>query len=248
MNKDCYNAVIGEMKELLDQQQFVADGDIFKNEKKAIKVYYNDANKTFNLGVAEVVDGNVADFAVANSWLFDDDQTAKDAISVGVDFTDTLRKILGLKKSVRNFTNEISLPTTEKGADITVTTLTQKLLAIFPQFKDTYKEEVALYGRFLYIDFYAKYFIPEIKKMLVDKKSKKSVKKLFDMLEELYVQGDSATTDAVVMSIAAAAYGDKEATESAALQMAENAHMKTSVDEFTKRIKASKKLREIIIR
>ncbi len=248
MNKECYNVVIAEMKAVLDEQKFEYVGEIFKNDSKAVKVYYNEENSTFNLGLAEINEGVVGDFTVANSWLFDSEQTEKDAVSVGIDFADTLRKSLGIKRTTRSNTREISLPTTQKGDEVTLTTLTQKLLAIFTQYKETYKAEVSLYGKFLYVDFYAKYFIPEIRRMLTDGANKKQLKKLFDMLDEMYVEGDSATTDAVVMVIAAAAYNDEKATETAKKQMSENSHMNIAVSEFTKRIKASKKLREAIIR
>lgn len=249
MNIECYNAIIAEMQVLLDGQKFVKDGEIFKNENKAVKVFYNEDRKTVNLAVADVSEEGIGDFATVNSWLFGDDQGPKDATSVGVDFADTLRGELGIKKASRSVANNIALPTSEKGDSITLTTLTQKLLAIYPQYKDTYKEEVAKYGKFLFIDFYTRYFIPEIKALIAGgEANRKQLKKVFDMLDEIYVQGDSAATDAVVMVIATAIYGDDKAIETANNQMGENTHMKISVKEMLAQIKSNKKLAAALIK
>ena len=248
MNIECYNAIIAEMQVLLDGQKFVKDGEIFKNENKAVKVFFDEDRKTVNLAVADVAE-EIGDFVTVNSWLFGEDQGVKDAASVGVDFADTLRGELGIKKSSRSVTNNVALPTTEKGDSITLTTLTQKLLAIFPQYKETYKAEVAKYGKFLYIDFYTRYFVPEMKGLLGSAAiNRKQLKKVFDMLEEIYVQGDSAATDAVIMLIAASVYGDEKAIEAANTQMGENKHMITSVKELLAQIKSNKKLAAALIK
>ena len=47
MNKNCYNAVIEEMKPLLDGQKFVFEGDAYKNENKAVKVSFDEETKMF---------------------------------------------------------------------------------------------------------------------------------------------------------------------------------------------------------
>ncbi len=249
MNKKCYEAVIAEMKVLLDGQKFVAEGDIFKNEDKAVKVYYSDEQKLFILAIADVVSGEVGEFTDVASWLFGDDQNEKDAVAVGVDFADTLRGKLGIKASaVRSATN-IALPTSEKGESVNVSALTQRLLANFPQFKETYKASVAKYGKFLYLDFFTTYFVPEIKNMLAGTvANKKQLKKLFDMLDEVYVDGDAEATDAVVAIIAAAVYGNDTALETVNGLIEENKHLKLSLAEFLGTMKKNKKLQKALIK
>ena len=249
MNNECYNAVINEMQVLLDGQKFVKDGDIYKNDSRAVKVYYDGEKQTFNLGIAEVTDGEVGEFSVANSWLFEENQTAKDAAAVGTDFADTLRTTLGIKKSVRNSSSDIALPTADKGDEITVLSLTQKLLAIFPQYKEVYKQDVARYGKYLYIDFISRNFIPEIKRLVAGgAANRRQLKKIFDMLDEMYVKGDSATSDMVVMIIAACSYENTEAYEAVKGYIESDKHLVTSVDGVLKEFKGNRKLREALIK
>lgn len=249
MDKKYYNAVIEEMQALLDGQKFVADGDIFKNEKKAVKVSFNEEAKMWELFVADVTEDTVGEFSLLASWLFEDDQTERDAAAVGVDFADTLRSALGLKKNVTKTAGQIALPTTEKGDAVTVSTLIQKLLATFPEFKEEYKESVAKYGKFLSVEFFTTRFAPAIKQMLANQKgNKKAVKKLFDMLKDLYVEGDTEAVDMVVALICSAIYGKEEFIKIFEEQAADNTHLISSVKELMKLVKSNKKLREALVK
>lgn len=249
MDNKCYEAVIAEMQPLLDGQKFIADGNVYKNETKTVKVCFDEESKLFSLWVADVTDGEMGEFSVLSSWLFEDDQTAKDAAAVGVDFADTLRSHMGLKKTTRDLSANIALPTFEKGDAVTVTTLTQKLLAIFPEYKDTYKASVAKYGKFLYQDFFMTNFVPSIKVLLSGKAAnKKPIKKLFDMLSELYVEGDGETVDQIIAIIAAAIYDNDEYIAIFKEYTEGNEHLQKSVEELLVFIKNNKKLRAALIR
>lgn len=246
MNENCYNAVINEMKPLLDGQKFVLDGDTYKNDVKAVRVAYDENTKMFVLEIADVTDGEQGEFGTASSWLFEDNQTERDAAAVGVDFADTLRIALGVKADRRR-TTDVALPTAEKGDGVNILTLTQKLLATYPQFKETYKADVAAHGKFLHINFFVTYFVPAIQADLRDSKTnKKAVKKLFDMLTDMYIDGDTTTTDMVVALLCAVAYGDDALTEAVKTQIGDNKHMLTSFNEMLACVKGSKKLREAL--
>ncbi len=249
MNKNCYDAVIEEMKPLLDGQKFVLEDGVYKNETKAVKVCFDEEAKQFALWVSDVENGNDGQYTLLTSWLFEDDQTERDAAAVGVDFADTLRANLGLKKTATKTAGQIALPTTEKGDAVTVSTLIQKLLAVFPEFKEDYKESVAKYGKFLSVDFFTTKFAPAIKEMLSDTKgNKKAIKKLFDMLEDIYIEGDGEAVDMVVALISAAIYGNEEYIKIFKEQKAENAHMISSVEALLSLIKNNKKLRAALIK
>lgn len=249
MNKNCYNAVIEEMKPLLDGQKFALDGDVYRNDIKAVQVCYDETSKMFILKVADITDGITGEFFVLSSWLFEEDQTERDAAAVGVDFADTLRANLGLKKTVSKSAGQIALPTTEKGDAVTVSTLIQKLLAVFPEFKEDYKESVAKYGKFLSVDFFTTKFAPAIKEMLSDTKgNKKAIKKLFDMLEDIYIEGDGEAVDMVVALICSAIYGNEDYIKIFKEQKADNTHMISSVEAMLSLVKTNKKLRAALIK
>ena len=207
MDKKYFDTIISEMQVLLDGQKFVLDGEVYKNEQKALKIEYNSEAKQFILLLADIENGEMGEFYVASSWLFDETQNEKDALAVGVDFADTLRSSLGVKKE--RAAVSVDLPVADKNDTATISALTQKLLATFPQFKDTYKESVAEYNKFLYLDFYVNNFVPAVKN-LIETGTKKQNKKLFDMLSEMYNTGKGDTTDAVVALICAAIYNNEK--------------------------------------
>ena len=245
MDKKYFDALISEMQVLLDGQKFTLDGDVYKNEKKAVKIEYNEEIKQFLLLIADVTDGEVGEFATASSWLFDETQNEKDAAAVGVDFADTLRASLGVKKA-KTVAN-VELPVADKSESVNIAALTQKLLAVFPQFKDAYKASVQKYNKFLYIDFFAENFVPAIKQV-VDAGNKKQAKKLFDMLSEMYNTGKGETTDAVVMLLSAVQFGDAQRGEFIAEQIEENKHLKTALAQFSLILAKNKKLQSALIK
>ena len=89
--------------------------------------------------------------------------------------------------------------------------------------------------------------MPAIQADLRDgKANKKAVKKLFDMLADMYVDGDTNTTDTVVALLCATAYGDEALTEAVRAQLGENKHMLNSFNDMLAVAKGSKKLREAL--
>lgn len=245
MDKKYFDAIISEMKVLLDGQNFRLDGEIYKNEQKAIKIEYNEEAKLFNLLIADVNEDEVSEFSTVNTWYFDETQNERDAAAVGVDFADTLRSNLGLKKE--KSTAKVDLPVADKSDSATVSALTQKLLATFPQFKETYKESVAEYNKFLYLDFFTANFVPAIKN-LFETGTKKQLKKLFDMLSDMYNTGNGETTDAVVAIVSAAIYNNEKGAELFIEHTVENKHMQTAVREFSKLLEKNKKLQAALIK
>lgn len=245
MDKKYFDALVSEMQVLLDGQKFVLDGDTYKNEQKAVKIEYNEEIKQFQLLIADVTDGAIGEFAVASSWLFDDGQNERDAAAVGVDFADTLREKLGVKKA--KTVASVELPVADKSESVNIAALTQKLLAVFPQFKDTYKDSVQKHNKFLYLDFFAENFVPAIKQM-IETGNKKQAKKLFDMLSDMYNMGNGETTDAVVALLCAAGFNDAEKTEFINEQIADNQHLKTALNQFALILNKNKKLQEALIK
>ena len=184
-------------------------------------------------------EGNQTDFSELTAWLFDDSQNEKDAISVGIDFADTLRKNMGIKAKVNAVA--VELPTATKGGALKVSGFTKKLLDIYPQYKDEYKEHMALYGNFLYLNFFAKTLVVQIKEAMQGG-NKKTVKKLYELLENGYIHGDKDTINAIVASLAAAAYNDIKIKEAIDNMLADNSHFKASFDNFSATFASKKKL------
>lgn len=207
MDNRYYDNVISEMQSFLDENNFKAlDDGSFICDTKKVKVEYSDEKQMYSLFIADVENGKAGEYEVATAWLFDDSQNAKDAFSVGVDFTATLRENMGIKIK-RAVSTEIDLPSATKSGSYTISGFSKKLLDIFPALKDEYKAHVAHYGNFLYLSFLGEHLVPQMKKILLAN-DKKGNKKLIEFMSDCFNKGDRETANAVVAATAAAIYND----------------------------------------
>ncbi len=247
MDNRYYSSVIEEMQPFFDEHGFSAREDgSFLSENRSVKIEYSEEKQMYLLSCAEVTDGVVGEYSELSSWLFDDSQNAKDAASVGVDFTATLRENMGIKIK-RKPMSEVDLPSAQKSGALTVAGFTKKVLDVFPQYKDAYKEHVATYGNFLYMEFYSETLIPQIQQILGEG-AKKTVKKLFELLEMGYIQGDRDTVNIIVASVAAAVYNSTELQDAANQMLDSNPHFKSAVIAFIPVLKSKKKLAAALIK
>ena len=182
MDNRYYDNVIAEMQSFLDENNFKAEGDSFVNDTRKITVKYNEDRQTYSLLVAVKEDGEYSEDTDINTWLFDDSQNAKDAESVGIDFVNSLKKNMGIR-SYRGIGSNIELPTASKNGNVNINGFTKKMLDVFPSLKDPYKDYVALYGNFLYINFFGEFLVPELKAVFEDG-NKKQIKKVYEAANE----------------------------------------------------------------
>lgn len=236
------------MKPFLEENGFKENDNVFSNEKKAFTVKYDEEKQMYKLSVADVdsESGSIGEYTEINSWLFDDSQNAKDAASVGIDFTSSLRKKLGIK-TVRKVNSNIELPTISKGDSINITAFTKKMLDIFPVLKDEYKEHVAKYGNFLYLNFFGEHLVPLLSN-LFENGTKKQIKKLYDVLGDFYVKGDRDTINTIVALLCAASYKKDTAITAIREMLAENSHFLSSYDNFIPVFAKNKKLLEALVK
>lgn len=234
--------VLEEMQPLFDEQGFkaVKNGE-YKREDRSVLVEYDDARQMYVLKTAEA-DG---EYTEISSWLFDDSQTERDAGSVGIDFTETLRERLGVKKNARA-ERIIDMPTAQKdGADIA--TFAKKMLDVYPQLKEPYRAHIAKYGNFLYLNFFGEHLVPQLHSVLYAG-NKKDIKKVFSVFESTYITGDKDTVNAMLAVIAAAVCDDNAAQENLSNTLAENTHMLKAVTELIPQIKKNKKLSAALLK
>lgn len=247
MDNRYYDNVIGEMQSFLDENNFKClDDGSFKSENKQVKVEYDEARQMYLLKIAGIEDGVVGEYNEVSAWLFDDSQNVKDAASVGVDFTATLRENLGIKIK-RAVSTEIELPSANKSGSLTMAGFTKKLLDIFPAFKDSYKEHVAHYGQYLYLDFLGEYFVPQLKNVFTVN-DKKQVKKLVEFLSDGFNKGDRETANAVVAVCSAAVYKDNDLKERFLEAVAEEKYLKEAVANFLPVFQSNKKLVSLLVK
>ena len=229
------------MQPFLDEQGFdKTENGYFQNKQKSIKIEYDENRQMYLLLVADIENEKVGKYTEINAWLFDDTQNAKDAVSVGIDFTASLRKLLGIKTK-RASNTEIELPSFSKSGSITITGFTKKMLDFFPSIKDGYKEHITKYGNFLYLNFFGQYLVPQISTVLLSD-NKKQIKKLFDLLDDLYIKGDKDTVNAIVAILCATAHKDIKAVEIIHQSLETDKHFLSSFENFLPIFPKSKKL------
>ena len=220
MNIEAYNLIIDKIRPLLDGRGFKAvdleDGSYFENGETAVRVIFKEDKKLFCLQKAALSEqGKPEDFTDVSEWLFEDGSKTDYAASIGSDFEDTLREVLGIKPSLGR-QNAVSIPGRSKKNDQpTVTTLTGNFLTVFPQYKEEYPKFIAKNGTFLYVEFYETVAAPLLKELLAAN-DKKRLQKYFDMLDEAYRLGDREVRAVVSTCVLATALkGEDELTESA---------------------------------
>ena len=240
--------VIAEMQSFFNENGFKEEDGIFKNDKKAVKVEYSDERQMYILKTADIEEDGKFELTEASAWLFDDSQNAKDAVAVGIDFSSTLKDEMGIKvKRSAVATSAVDLPTASKDGSYNIASFTKKMLDVFPVLKDEYKAHVAVYGNFLYLNFFGEKLVPQIKAVLLEN-NKKSVKKLFDVLQNGYLHGDSDTVNAIVAVLAAACAKDDAIKANAVAALGDNKHFIDSLTQFLPVLCANKKLSAALLK
>jgi len=236
------------MQPFFDENGFKAVENGFINDNKAFIVNYSDERQMYVLSVADVEDGKAGEYREINSWLFDDSQNAKDTVAVGIDFVSSLRSELGIKPTRRsaNATN-IDLPSASKGDNIDIGGFSKKLLDVFPPLKDEYKQHVATYGNFLYLNFFGEHLVP-ILKNLFETGSKKQIKKFYEVLEDAYIKGNRETVNLAVVLLCAAANDSEVITTAIREMLAENSHFLNAFNNLLPVFAKNKKLQSALLK
>lgn len=250
MNSQVLEKILEQLSGIIETAGFKANEDKteYKNEKVAFKICHDEEKKLLLLDIAQIGEnGEVGEYSNASSWLFENPEELRDAESAGMDFFDTLKGKIGMKGTRINKNGEIAMPSKEKsGNSFNVEAFCAKMLAIYPQLKEEYKNHIAEYGSFLYIDFFKTHIVPQIEKLL-DENNKKSLKKVFPVLDDVYVNGDRTVQNVVVGVVLCGAVKDNESRYQAAMEaMAEHQFLKVAFFNIMKRYKTDKAFKAML--
>jgi hypothetical protein len=244
MNVQVLDRILEQLNGIIETAGFKANEDKteFKNEKLAFKISHNEEKKLLILDVAAVDEsGSVGEYSTASSWLFENEDDLRDAESAGMDFFDTLKGKVGLKNTRINRNGEIAMPSKEKsGNSYNVEAFCAKILAIYPNLKDEYKAHITHYGTFLYVDFFKTKVVPYIEALL-DENNKKNLKKVFAVLDDVYVNGDRTTQNVLIGVVLCGAVKDnKERYDVAMEALSEYQFLKVAFFNIINRYKSDK--------
>lgn len=244
MTENIKNIILDNMKSLIDEKSFKEENGVFSNEEYAFKVEHDEEAKLLKLLVATKEEGEIKDFTEASAFLFEDETNERDAASAGLDFLDTAKLKFGVKAG-RYYNANVALPkATSKIPNIEA--LTAKILNIYPELKDAYKEHVAKYNDFLYLEFYKTYVTVKVREV-VDSKNKKQIKKIFSMLSDMFNEGDKMVGDIIVgVILTGAANFDKARQELILEHLNDYKYLKPAVFNYFALANKDKKIKEML--
>lgn len=247
----------GLLYEFLNSNGFSSKGQdtgFYKGEEKIYKVSYDEAGKEFSISAATIVaDEESASFKVLSSWLFDEENHGpKDISLIAEDFISTVAAEEGIKLSSSNAVDIENVALPEKaaqGEEPGIEAFAQKFLALFPQYKDNYKEMIAKYGDFLYVEFFKTYAVEKLCELKADEvKNKKALKKYWDMLGHMHYEGEQIVGDIICAVIIAGSYKGDTAAFSASAEafLGDYPFLKTAGYGAVSNYKSDKKLQVVL--
>ena len=230
------------------------DTGFYKSEDKIYTISYEDDAKLFVLSSAAIItDSKDANYSTLSTWYFDEaNHGAKDIQCIADDFIGTVAKMEGIRiiSSGVTDTSNITLPEKKKDGDEPgIEAFAGKFLALFPQYKDAYKEMIATYGDFLYVEFFKTYAVEKLCELKADEaKNKKQLKKYFDMLGQMHYDGESIVGDVICSVIFAGAFkgNTAEYLELANVYLTDWQFLKSAGLAAVNNYRSDKKLRELL--
>lgn len=199
LNK-AFDGIVDKVEKALSQQGFTklnvasdkADEKValFSNDTVAYSVIHTSSNNHMMLRSCGMTDeGPDNDWKNLATWLFDpENDTMKDAESIGKDFSELLsgskqiKKVQQAKKKKKN--------KDEGNADPEF--LAKRFVTFFPELKDEIKAETDAYYPMRGVTFAKNSLVPKIQEYM-KKANKKEVGKLATLLERQYGNGDLDT-------------------------------------------------------
>lgn len=213
-------SVISGMNECLTENGFVqvkADLDCayaYECDKGSIKISY-DTNKIYLYAAdSKFEDAADEDFKRISLSLIDEESDAKDIRYIANDFSETITDKFGTKSVIKK-NNYKAPPTVSKTAvkknnqSYNEASLASKICMIYPELRDEYKANGAKYGEFLAEEFFTEHANKFIVNTIM-KNDPQTMKKLFNVLNEMYDDGSNDVQDVIAVTILGELNNDTE--------------------------------------
>lgn len=202
MSKLGFNAYKDENGDFISDENGVLTAK-YTGEKGVVAVSYSDGKVSlFSGGNGENPDETPNKLSVT---LLDENSDSKDVKYVINEFADTLdkkfsAKVAAVKKPVQKAPQTVSKTAVKNGSFYDANTLASRLCLIFPELRPYYKENIAAYGEFLGEEFFSKYGTEKILGAIKEN-DPQTMKKLFQLLNEVYEDGTNDTQSLIAVSI-----------------------------------------------
>lgn len=204
-----YKAVIDGLSENLTKLGFTKCGEEdlvtrYQSEKGVVAVVLKD-NIISLMGGEDLENVESTPTKLAAS-LFEENADSRDIKYVVNEFADTLQAKYGQKKAIQKKTQANKGPQTvskaqvKNGSFYDPNTLASKLCLVFPELRDPYKATLAEYGEFYAEEFFSKYGTEKVI-AAIKENNPTTMKKLFQVLNEIYEDGTNETQSVIAVTI-----------------------------------------------
>ncbi len=211
-----FSAVYPDSKKTEDLPIAEADGKQYvdyQSERGNIRVLYSDSKFCFQIG--EVKDDEMT-FKSLSASLFDEETSdERDVKYIVNEFNDCIDSKFKIKENVKSNAKGVKLPppvskaAAKNGASFyDPNTLANRYTIMYPEIRDAYKSNIEKYGVFLADEFftlYGSYAIDTIRK-----NDTQQMKKLFNMINEIYLDGTNEVQSLIAVTIFSQLENDDE--------------------------------------
>lgn len=187
----------------------------FKSESGVYRLSHDSESNILSFDCAYNVDGELSDYSTVSRLLLDpDDCDEREARSISNEIIDEIDRLFKVKKPVN--LDKVKMPksvsrTKAKNGIISydVDSLANRFGALYPEFKDTIKQNVVDYGEFLPETFFTEYGNAKVLEV-IRSGNEAEQKKLFKMLGEVFEDGTNEVQDIIAVTILGEMKNDKE--------------------------------------
>ena len=185
----------------------------YDGEKGKLRVLFSGNRSYFLLALRTQRARTTVITASSSAFVDYDEYTEKDIRSTANDIIEALQENFGIKAQQRQNT-KMPVPVSRTQAKSGVMsynplTLANRLLAVYPELKEIYKQSIEDYGEFLAEDF----FINHANKLIIEtinKSDPQKMKKLFGTFNEVFEDGTNETQGVIAVTILGSQYNDPD--------------------------------------
>lgn len=182
----------------------------YGGKKGTVKIEYFEGKISLLCSLATAESAVDQDFKKVSTSLFNIDSVdEKDVKYIINDFTDGIVDTYGKKEKSKKLPQPVSKSAAKSGSVYyDLVTLGSRFVQIYPELKDYYKQNIEKYGEFLADDFFTQYGNAKFRET-VKRNDPVQMRKLFNMLNEIYNDGTNQTQSVIVVTILGSIYDDE---------------------------------------
>lgn len=182
----------------------------YSGQKGSVKIEFLEGKISLSCAQSQAANAVEDDYKRITMTLFNPDKADnKDIRYLVNDFCDGINETYGKKSNgKKKLPQPVSKAVAKSGAAYyDLNTLGNRFVTIYPELKDVYKANIAKYDEFLADDFFVNYGNAKFRET-VQRNDPTQMRKLFNMLNEVYNDGTNQTQSVIVVTILGSLYDD----------------------------------------